>query len=100
MSVREYIKEKNTEVLNIEFNCKNYLSYDKFIKEINNKIKEKDINSIFVKIEASYTKEEVSDDKFFKDLLLHKIKVLRNVMSKIRRTRIVFKPFLYFSHIV
>lgn len=34
------------------------------------------------------------------DILLHKIKVLRNLMLKNRAFKIVFKPFLYFKHII
>ena len=59
LSVRDIYIEKNTEKINIEFNCQNYLSYKKFIKEYTNKIKNKNITNIYVKIESLYIKEEM-----------------------------------------
>ena len=59
MGVRDYMIEKNTEKVNLEFNCNNYSSYTKLINEVNQKIKNKEITNIFIKIELSYIKEEV-----------------------------------------
>ena len=59
LSIRDYYIEKNTEKINVEFNCQNYLSYKNFIKECNNKIKNKNITNIYAKIECIYIKEEI-----------------------------------------
>lgn len=86
--------------INGENSISEYLKKLEYVLKMYDRTK---IISINGKIDVVFIEEDVMDDKrrfCSLDILLHKIKVLRNLMLKNRAFKIVFKPFLYFKHII